>query len=306
MSQSSAASRERRRSATSLARSSRVPASLRRSPSSTSSRERRVAAAQAGEQLGVAQRVRDRAPRLRQEPAHVVEVPRARVVQVDEADDLVVADQRDGGGALEVPLEVVLALVLGDALVVERADDEDLPVLHRLLGGRVVVEVQDRAADLLVHAVRRRRSRGSGGTPPRATRCRSPRSRSRAAAASRRAPRCPRLLGEGQLRAQLHELVPQARDLARLAQERRAVEHAGDELADAGHELHVVAPVALGVVVQVDQPDQLAAGDQRHRERAGVAPSRGTARPPSGPSRGSRRSAITRGVWSSSVRSSEG
>ena len=153
MSQSSAASRERRRSATSRARSSRVPASLRRSPSSTSSRSaalprRRRASSSALRSASATVR-----PASGRNPRTSLKSRGRESKRSIEADDLVVADQRDGGDAVEVPLQVVVALVVGDALVVERADDEDLPVRHGLLGGRVVVEVQDLAADLLVHAV---------------------------------------------------------------------------------------------------------------------------------------------------------
>ena len=234
--------------------------------------ERRVAAAQAGEQLGVAQCVRDRASGLPEEPADVVEVPRVRVEQVDEPDHLIVADQWDGGGAVEVPLEVVVALVFGDPLVVERADDEDLPLLQRLFGGRVVVEVQDVAADALVDAAvvdAREAAEVPLLEPPDV----AVHAAGRLPQARRGALRhVPRVAGDGELRAQVHELLAQARDFARLSQERRAVEHAGDELADAREELHLVGPVALGVVVQVDEPDQFAPGDQRHRQRAGEAP----------------------------------
>ena len=59
------------------------------------------------------------------------------------------------------------------------------------------------------------------------------------------------------------------------------------------------------VGVDVHQPDQLAAGDQRHGHRAGEAPLRYSSIS-SGPRRVSRTSRIVSGVWSSSVRSSDG
>jgi hypothetical protein len=66
--------------------------------------------------------------------------------------------------------------------------------------------------------------------------------------------------------------LAQAGELLRLPQERGTVEDAGDELADAGQGLEVGAPVALRVVVQVDQPHELAAAHEGHGERARIAP----------------------------------
>ena len=79
-------------------------------------------------------------------------------------------------------------------------------------------------------------------------------------------------LCRGEVGAELDELLAEPGDLPRLVEERRAVEHPGDELAHAGEELEVAAPVPLGVVVEVHQADELPAGDQGHRERAGEAP----------------------------------
>ena len=73
-----------------------MPASLRRSPSSDQLAQRGVAASQPREQLRGAQRVGDGPAGLGQEPAYVVEVAIAHVEDVDEADHLVGAHQRDG------------------------------------------------------------------------------------------------------------------------------------------------------------------------------------------------------------------
>ena len=81
-----------------------------------------------------------------------------------------------------------------------------------------------------------------------------------------------RLLRGGEVGAELDELLAKPDGLPGLVEERGAVEHAGDELADAGERREVRAPVALGVVVEVHQPDELPAGDQRHRQRAGEPP----------------------------------
>ena len=76
----------------------------------------------------------------------------------------------------------------------------------------------------------------------------------------------------GEVGAELDELLAEPGDLPRLVEERSAVEHPGDELAHAREELEVAAPVPLGVVVEVHQADELAAGDEGHRQRAGEAP----------------------------------
>ena len=80
-----------------------------------------------------------------------------------------------------------------------------------------------------------------------------------------------RLCG-GEVGAELDQLLAQPGDLSGLVEERRTVEDAGDQLAHAGQELEVGAPVALRVVVEVHQSDELAAGHERHGDRALVAP----------------------------------
>ena len=57
-----------------------------------------------------------------------------------------------------------------------------------------------------------------------------------------------------------------------LAEQHGVVEQAGHELHHAGQVLDLAAPVALGVVVELCQAYDGAAGDERHGERAGVAP----------------------------------
>ena len=109
----------------------------------------------------------------------------------------------------------------------------------------------------------------------------------------------------GEVAGELYELVLQPAALLDLAEQHGIVEEAGHELHDAGEELHVAAPVALGVVVEVHESDERAAGHQRHGERAGVAPLAILLdlfrRKP-----GVARLSITSGVWSISVLSREG
>ena len=245
--------------------------------------ERRVAAPQPRQQVRVAQGVGHRPPGLRQEPAHVVEVALPHVEDVDEADHLVVAHERDGEHAAEVELGEVLALVVGQALVVQRADHQDLAVVQRLPRGRVVVEPEDPPAHALVHAGRVHAGEAAEvallGPPDVAVGAADGVSQARGRALGD----VHRLLGGGEVGAQLDELLAQAGDLPGLVEQRGAVEHAGDELADAGQELDVGAPVTLGVVVQVHEPDELATGHQRHRERAREAPLAHHSRPRSGP-----------------------
>ena len=233
--------------------------------------QRGVAAPQPREQLRVAQSVGDGAAGLGQEPAHVVVVALAHVEDVDQADHLVGAHQRDREHAAEVELREVLALVVGEALVVERADHQDLAVLQRLPGGRVVVEPQEPPAHALVHAVA-----VHAGEAAQVPLLQPPDVAVGAADGLAQARRralgdVHRRLGRGEVGAQLDELLAEPGDLPGLLEERGAVEHAGDELAHAGEELEVRAPVALRVVVQVDQADELAAGHQRHGQRAGEA-----------------------------------
>ena len=231
--------------------------------------QRRVAASQPREQVRGTQSVGDGPPGLGQEPAHVVEVALVHVVDVDEADHLVGAHQRDREHALEVELREVLALVVGQALVVERADHQDLPAFQRLPGGRVVVEPQEPPAHALVHA-----ARVDAGEAAQVPFLRPPDVAVGAADGRTQARRralgdVHRRLGRGEVRAQLDELLAESGDLPGFFEQRSAVEHAGDELAHAGEELEVRAPVALRVVIHVDQADELAAGHQRHGQRAG-------------------------------------
>ncbi len=234
--------------------------------------ERRVAATQPGEQFGVAQGVADGPSCLGQEPAHILVVTLAHVEQVDEADDLVVAHERHRRRAVEVVLGEVLALEVGEPVVVQRADHEDLPVLDRLLGGRVSVERQDVAADAGVDAVV-----VHAGEAAQVALLQPP----DVAVGAVRGVSQPRrgALGDvhgrlrrGEVGAEFDQLLAQPGHLPRLVEERRAVEDAGDQLAHAGKELEVRAPVALRVVVEVHQPDQLAAGHEGHGERARVPP----------------------------------
>ena len=162
-------------------------------------------------------------------------------------------------GAVEVVLGEVLPLVVGQALVVERADDQGLAVLDRLPGGGVVGEVQDRCRARSRPRRPRRRWRGSAGSPPPATRCRS--RCSPVAPRSRAAARSAMSAGASAAARSAPSSMSSSRNRAislRLVEERSAVEHAGDELAHAREELDVAAPVALGVVVEVHQADELA------------------------------------------------
>jgi len=233
-----------------------------------------VAAAQPQEQLGVAQRVGDRAARLRQEPPDLVEVTLTHVEEVDQADDLVVAHQRRGDAAAEAELRVILDLVLREAFVLERADDQDLAVFKRLPRRRVVVETQDLAAQALVGAVvvdaRETAQIPLFGPPDVAVGAVH-----RLAQPGRGAFRDEYgVVGGGQVGAQCHQFFAQAVDLVRLVEQCGAVEHPGHELAGAGDELKVGAPAARGVVVELEQAHELATGDERHRQRAGEAPRR--------------------------------
>ena len=272
MSQSSALSTARSRSATARASSSSVPASLRRSPSSTSSRSavlpRRNPASRSALRRASATVLpasgRNQRTSLKSRSLHVEDV--------DEPDHLVVAHERDGEHAAEVELGEVLALVVGQALVVQRADHQDLAVLQRLPRGRVVVEPEDPPAHALVDAGRVHAGEAAEvallGPPDVAVGAADGVSQARGRALGD----VHRLLGGGQVGAQLDELLAQAGDLPGFVEQCGAVEHAGDQLADAGQELDVGAPVPLGVVVEVHEPDELATGHQRHRERAREAP----------------------------------
>ncbi len=80
-----------------------------------------------------------------------------------------------------------------------------------------------------------------------------------------------RLCG-GEVGAELDELLAQPGALSGLVEERRAVEDAGDQLAHTGKELELGVPVALRVVVEVHQSDELTARHERHGDRALVAP----------------------------------
>ena len=57
-----------------------------------------------------------------------------------------------------------------------------------------------------------------------------------------------------------------------LVEEHRVGEEAGDVLRDVGEKVDLDAPVALGVVVELDEADHLAADDDRHAQGARVAP----------------------------------
>ena len=72
----------------------------------------------------------------------------------------------------------------------------------------------------------------------------------------------------------LDDLVLRRRIRLQLTDEHGVVEQAGHGLKDAGEGVDLDAPVALRVVVELYEADDETAGDQRHAERAGIAPGR--------------------------------
>ncbi len=232
----------------------------------------RVALLQAAHQLRALERVGDGARGAREEAAHVVVVALRGVEDVDHADDLVAGDQRQRDHAAEAVGAPILTLVVGDARVVQGGEDQHLTVLEGARGRREQREIQNLAAHGLVGALAVHAGEAAQVAffqPPYVAVLR----------AGDLAELARRLEGDALRRArarqaagELDELVLQAAALLGFAEQHGIVEEAGDELRHPGEELHLEAPVALGVVVEVHEPDDGATGDERHGERAGVAP----------------------------------
>ncbi len=234
--------------------------------------QRRVALPQAAHQMRVLERVGDGARGAREKAAHLVVVALHGVEDVDHADDLVPGDERQRDHAVEAVSAPVFSLVVGDARIVQGGEDQHLTVREGARGRREHGEIQSLAAHGLVRALAVHAGEAAQVAffqPPdvavvRAADLAEP-ARGCASDLLRRA-------GARQAAGELDELVLQSAAGLDLVQQHGVLEQARDQLHHPGQVLDLELPVALGVVVELGQPDDGPPGDQGHGERAGVAP----------------------------------
>ena len=102
------------------------------------------------DQEGALERAGERLRGAAQEAQVLGEVPLAGVVDVEQAEELVVDDQRQADFAREAVVVVGRPLALAELRVVGAGDDQDLMVVHGLDRRRVALEVEGAAQHRLV------------------------------------------------------------------------------------------------------------------------------------------------------------
>ncbi len=207
-----------------------------------------------------------------QEAQVLREVPLPRVVDVEQAEELVVDHQRQADFAGEAVVVVGRPLVLAQLRVVGAGDDQDLVVEHRPDRGGVALQVERAAQHGLVVAAAV--EAGDAAQRPidhavdiavrRVHRAEDPfgdRAHERVEVA--------RAADEG---AQLHEFVEDPVAPFHLLEQRSVVECVGRHLSQPADEVQVFGEVARLVVGQLHHAEHVPVRHQRHRQLRLVAP----------------------------------